>query len=146
MTADEANEIQVTPSVCETCEKIAYQKIKVNCTAQECSTCAGQVTNLQMQYTGILADAVVRITQRKNANKVYTLFDDTVQPGESFDFSGAARDRTMGSSIDVYVNDELNAQITTSCGQPKIGPGLVEGDFVVLKGYSRNGGLLCPVE
>ncbi|NQZ07844.1 MAG: VWA domain-containing protein, partial [Algicola sp.] len=146
LTSDEVNEIQVTPSVCETCDKVAYQKIKVNCTAEQCSTCAGQVTNLQMQYSGTLADAAIRVTQRKNANKVYSLFDDTVQPGESFDFSGGARNRTMGSSIQVFVNDELNTEFVTSCGQPKIGPGLIQGDFEVLKGYSRNGGLLCPVE
>jgi len=52
----------------------------------------------------------------------------------------------MGSKIDVYVNEILNAEFTTSCGQPKIGPGRVSGDFEVLKGHSRNGGLLCPVD
>jgi ferredoxin/uncharacterized protein YegL len=145
LTADETNQIKVTPAVCENCEKIAYQKIKVSCEKEECSTCAGQVTNLQLKYTGAETDAHIEVLQRKNANKSYTLFEETLQNGEDFEFYGAARDKTMGSSITIYVNGELNTEIVTSCGQPKIGPGLVSGDFEVVRGYSRNGGLLCPI-
>jgi hypothetical protein len=35
--------------------------------------------------------------------------------------------------------------IHTSCSDP-IGPGFVSGDFTVMSGYSRNGGLLCPLD
>lgn len=145
LTADETNQIKITPSVCESCDKIAYQKIKVKCDKEECDTCAGQVTNLIMQYNGAADNANIKVTQRKNANSDYILYDDVVQPGERFEFFGAKRDKTMGSSIKIWVNDALNAEFVTSCGQPKIGPGRINGDFEVSKGYSRNGGLLCPI-
>ena len=39
----------------------------------------------------------------------------------------------------------FNTKIHTSCSQP-IGPGLKSGDFEVIEGYSRNGGLICPLD
>ncbi len=145
LTAEQDNDIKITPAVCDSCEKVAYQTIKVSCEKEECSSCAGQVTNLQLQYSGGLADAEIEVLQRKNANQSDTLFAGVVQLGDSFEFYGASRDKTMGSSIQIMVNGQLNAEFVTSCGQPRIGPGRTNGDFEVLKGYSRNGGLLCPI-
>jgi Mg-chelatase subunit ChlD len=142
----ENNTIKITPAVCDSCTKIAYQKVNVSCEKEECSTCAGQITSLSLKYTGLLIDANVTVVQRKNANKSTTIFDDSVQIGEEILFFGAEKDKTMGPNIEIYVNGLLNAEFTTSCGEPKIGPGLINGDFTVITAYSRNGGLICPLE
>jgi hypothetical protein len=58
---------------------------------------------------------------------------------------GIDKNGTLGTEISLYVNGILNAKMHTSCSKP-IGPGLVQGDFLVIDGASRNGGLLCPAE
>ncbi|BDX07462.1 VWA domain-containing protein [Planctobacterium marinum] len=146
LTDESVNDVIITPIVCKDCNKDAYQTVKTNCDAtEECSECAGQITNLILQYTGTSANASVRVTQRIKG-KDENLFSGVVAPGAQFEFYGREKDKTMGSSIKVFINNQLNTEIKTSCGQPKTGPGLVSGDFLVIKGYSRNGGLLCPVD
>lgn len=145
----EPNLITVSPKVCFDCEDEAYQQINVKCDRpeqQQCGQCAGQVTNLTLQYNGDVNGAEVVVTQRKNANKDYILYSDTINSGEQFEFFGGKRNKTMGAEINVFVDGQLNATFKTNCGQPKIGPGRSEGDFTVVEGYSRNGGLLCPIE
>ena len=73
-----------------------------------------------------------------------TIFDEEISSQETIEFYGAEKSKTMGPSISVYVDDELNAEYVTSCGEPNTVPGLISGDFEVVRGYSRNGGLLCP--
>lgn len=146
LTGGDTNLIQITPVLCEGCDTQAYQKINLGCETQQCGQCAGQVTSLTLTYQGPLESVDVVVTQRKNARQDYILFQSTVAPGEEFTFFGAKRDKTMGSKINVYVNGDFNGEFVTSCGQPKIGPGRISGDFVVSEGYSRNGGLLCPID
>ncbi len=105
-----------------------------------CSACDGKVSLLSLQYLGAIPGATIRVEQKKNSTVV---FDDVVNPGETFEFSGTDKG-TLGTEISVYVNGALNTKIHTSCSQP-IGPGLVRGDFLVVEGYSKNGGLLCPL-
>ena len=64
--------------------------------------------------------------------------------GELFTFNGVDKNGTLSTEIRIYVDGGLNTKIHTSCSQP-IGPGLVSGDFEVVEGYSREGGLLCPL-
>ena len=103
--------------------------------------CEGKVTELTLQYNGA-ANALVEVVQKKDDN---TLFTNTVDPGEQFVLIGADKHGTLSSEISILVNGELNTKIHTSCSKP-IGPGLVSGDFEVISGYSRNGGLLCEIE
>ena len=110
----------------------------------DCGDCDGQVTALTLRYTGDMADAPVRITQRDRSRQV-NVFRGTVQPGGEISFHGVSRQGTFGSVLQVYVGSTLNTRIHTSCSEP-IGPGLVRGDFEVVAGSSRNGGKLCPVE
>lgn len=146
LTDDSVNDVIITPIVCKDCNKDAYQTVKTNCEAtEECSDCAGQITNLVLQYTGTSANADVNITQRIKG-KDQSVFSGVVAPGAQFEFYGREKNKTMGSSIKVYIDNQLNTEIKTSCGQPKTGPGLESGDFLVIKGYSRNGGLLCRVD
>ncbi len=144
LSSAENNHIKITPLVCEDCQKTAYQKIKASCEGEECSSCAGQITMLELKYTGDLASAQIRVEQPQKNKGAKIIFDSTVSAQESFEFYGAEKDKTMGPSISVYINDDLNGEFVTSCGEPKVGPGLVSGDFEVVRGYSRNGGLICP--
>ena len=100
--------------------------------------CDGKVTDLVMKNLG--GDAQVRVEQKKEG----TVFDDFVPAGGEFSFSGTDKKDTLGTEISIFVNDNLNTKIHTSCSQP-IGPGLVSGDFEVISGNSRNGGPLPPL-
>lgn len=142
------NILKITPEVCETCEKLSYQKVNASCQGEKCSKCEGQVTMLELKYTGDIVDAVISIEQpgKKAKDGDIVIYEDTIQPNDSFEFFGGWKDKTMGSEITVYVNGVENTKFKTSCGVEKIGPGLSQGDFEVIKGYSRNGGLLCKVD
>ena len=67
-----------------------------------------------------------------------------VGPGDEFPLYGQDRKGTLGPEIIMYIDGDYAAQFHTSCSEP-IGPGSVSGDFLVLSGESRNGGILCPV-
>jgi len=105
-----------------------------------CGECRGKVTSLTLRFDGD-APATITVVQKKNGAVV---FDDSVDPDGEFSFSGADKDGTLGTDILIYVDGTLNTTIHTSCSQP-IGPGLVKGDFEVISGTSKDGGLLCPL-
>lgn len=107
---------------------------------EETGDCAGKVTELTVKYIGSVADANIVV----KAKKKVVVFDGVVQPGEMFTIFGFDRQGTLGPETYYYVNGVLNTNIHTSCSQP-IGPGLIKGDFEVIKGYSRRGGLLPPL-
>lgn len=102
--------------------------------------CEGKVTQLTVRYDGSIVDAHIVVKQKKNI----VVFDGIVQPGEEFTFYGADKKGTFGPETYYYVNGVFNTNIHTSCSQP-IGPGLTKGDFTVIEGYSRHGGLLPPL-
>ena len=102
--------------------------------------CDGKVSELTLRYDGGVANAHIVV----GANRQGIVFDGTVQPGETFSFVGSDKKGTLGTEITLYVNDNENAKIHTSCSQP-IGPGLVRGDFTVIAGASLNGGELPPL-
>ncbi len=106
----------------------------------DCEECDGKVTWLTLEYSGGAAANVV-VEQKKEG----VVFDGAVAPGEAFTFQGADKKGTLGTEISIKVDGAPNTKIHTSCSRP-IGPGLVSGDFLVLDGASRNGGLLCPVD
>ncbi|KAA0000417.1 MAG: DUF11 domain-containing protein [Thermoplasmata archaeon] len=105
----------------------------------DCGECDGKVTNLTLQYNGDYA-SLIRVEQKDGI----IVFNDTVAPGGQFSFDGADDKGTLGVEISIFVDNALHTKIHTSCSQP-IGPGLVSGDFLVIDGYSRNGGKLCPL-
>ncbi len=122
----------------------------------EYGECEGKVTELTLAYLGD-ADAYVEVFSKgrhRNGRQwrhgrhqqfdQVTIFDEIVAPGEDFTFHGWDRKGTLGTEIEIVVNGVPNARIHTSCSQP-IGPGLVAGDFIVIDGYSRNGGKLPPL-
>ncbi len=106
------------------------------CDSGGCGGCDGKITSLTLTYLGSQA-ADIRVAQGSEDS-----FNGSVQPGGQFTFTGLSDDGTMGTSVKIYVNGVQNADVHTSCSQP-IGPGAVFGDFEVLEGHSRYGGLLC---
>jgi hypothetical protein len=106
----------------------------------ECGECHGGVTELMLRYNGTTANAHVQVLQKKGD----VVFDGTVQPGETFTFSGVDKDGKLGTEITIQINGRVNATLHTSCSKP-IGPGLVSGDFEVVAGRSKDGGPLCPL-
>ncbi|NNC51007.1 MAG: hypothetical protein HKO01_10765, partial [Flaviramulus sp.] len=103
--------------------------------------CDGKVTYLKLKYTGSVQNAQIKIIEKDGQ----TIFNSVVQPNEEFQFYGKdGNPPTMGSRINVFINNSHAVEIHTSCSEP-IGPGSVFGDFVVIKGASKNGGPLAPV-
>lgn len=104
-----------------------------------CGPCDGKVTALTLRYDGPDA-AVVRVKAHRRA----VVFEGLVQPGEEFTFFGNDKNGTFGPKIDVYTDGRNRTRIRTNCSKP-IGPGLVAGDYTVVAGTSRFGGVLCAV-
>ena len=107
-----------------------------------CDTCDGKVTELTLKYTGSVSGATITVEQK---NPAMSVFGGVVNPGEEFSFVGKDDKGTFSTEISIYVNGVLNAKFHTSCSVP-IGPGTVQGDFVVVNGESRNGGSLSCEE
>lgn len=104
----------------------------------DCKPCDGKVTELTLAYQGYKDNVWVKVYQ-KDGTKV---FSGQLDSGDTFYFSGADDKGTLGTEITIYVDGCKKGQFHTSCSQP-IGPGSMSGDFTVLDGKSRNGGLLC---
>jgi hypothetical protein len=110
-----------------------------------CGPCDGKITELTLKYIGTLEDAHVIVTTRK----CQRIFDDVLQPGDTFILVGNDKKGTLGPEITLWLDCMWPTKIHTSCSMP-IGVGMVFGEFEVLAGTSRNGGALCvedePVE
>jgi SdrD B-like protein len=106
----------------------------------ECGPCKGKITELTLKYTGDPTD-FIEVFQKKDP---VPIFDGYAVPDGEFTFVGTDKNGTMGTEITIKV-DGSEYKIHTSCSQP-IGPGLISGDFVVIEGYSLEGGLLCPTD
>lgn len=107
----------------------------------DCSDCDGKITVLTLKYQG-QESANITVVQKKGEDVV---FDEIVAADGEFTFQGVDKKGTLSTEIIIYINGEEHTRIHTSCSKP-IGPGLISGDFQVLSGESRNGGLLCELE
>jgi hypothetical protein len=111
-----------------------------------CGACEGKVTRLTLRYLGGIAGAHVQViakraratTSPSTASSAPAAPSRSSAPRAATGFSG-----TLGTEIRIKVDGIDNATMHTSCSTP-IGPGLVSGDFEVLEGASKGGGLLCP--
>jgi len=112
---------------------------------EPCYECKGKIVELTLQYDGAVKGDVL-VTQKAGKDMLGDgiVFEGELLPGEEFTIVGEDNNGTLGTEISLYVDDVLNTKIHTSCSKP-IGPGLVSGDFTVISGYSREGGLLCPI-
>jgi len=114
------------------------------CPLPECLECKGGVTELTLEYTG-MSSANIMVYEGKDPKPDKVLFANLVNPNEEFTFSGAQKDGKMGKEISVWVDGALNTEIHTSCSK-SIGPGLISGDFLVVEGFSKDGGKICPLK
>jgi hypothetical protein len=103
------------------------------------------VTELTLRYLGAMPAHVVVTPKKGRSKKSNVIFSGTVAPGGEFSFFGSDKKGTLGTEIVVWVNGVQHVKIHTSCSQP-IGPGMRFGDFLIVSGRSRNGGLLCPLD
>ena len=141
--ADTTNTVTVTASLATGAVCEAADTATVTCKQvppEEPCGCEGKVTTLTLRYLGT-ATAAIRVEEKDHT----VVFEGNVDPNASFTFVGTDKHGTLGTEIRIYVNDELQTKIHTSCSQP-IGPGLIRGDFEVVNGASREFSLLCPVQ
>ena len=101
----------------------------------ECE-CRGGVVELELQYNGT-QDAQIKVTD-KDGDDVY--FEGPVVVGGTFSFVGEGNDNKLDKDTKVYIDDELDVTLHTSCSQP-IGPGAVWGTFTVISSASKDGGV-----
>ena len=73
------------------------------------------------------------------------MFEGMVNNGDEIVIKGTRKHGEMHSKITLYEDGHRAQEIHTSCSVP-IGPGMTFGDYYIVEGYSRHGGLLCPVE
>jgi len=111
---------------------------------EECNPCDGKVSELTLRYDGTAA-TFLQIYDDKNPNADKLMFEGMVDPGEEIVIYGTRREGEMGSEIALYEDGDLAVKIHTSCSRP-IGPGMTFGNYYIVEGYSRNGGLLCPLD
>lgn len=106
-----------------------------------CSECDGKLTHMTLRYLGG-DSAQIRVVQRGDDAVV---FNSSVDPNQEFSFSGVWTRNTLSTEIKIYVNDQFNTQIHTSCSDPNVVPGSTYGNFYIVAAKSRNGGDVCPL-
>ncbi|MCP3915959.1 MAG: hypothetical protein GY711_10425 [bacterium] len=104
----------------------------------DCGDCSGKADALSLRYLGS-STALVEVIEKDGV----LVFADVLEPDDAFSFFGADHMLTFGPWIDIYIDGVETERIHTSCSVP-IEPGMVFGDFLILAGTSRNGGVLCP--
>ena len=114
-----------------------------------CGPCMGKASQLTLAYIGALASADIEVFGKRGPD-VDLLFSGTVMPGDELELVGPAGgtpgfEGTLGTEIRIFVDGAIHTVIHTSCSIPLF-PGLVSGDFQVVAGGSKDGGLFCPLE
>ena len=105
-------------------------------TAPECGECKGGVTALALAYYGDTAD--VMITSRQGD----VVYSGVTSNGNIILLEGDGKHGRLPNEVELYVDGAYQGDIHLSCSEV-IGTGMVFGDFVVVGGESRFGGLLC---
>ena len=107
---------------------------------EEDGECDGDVIELTLKYW-VSQPVLVTIKQKKGEQ----VYNSVVNPNQQFTIYGVDKKGTLSPEIYIKLDGVDHTSIHTSCSQT-IYPGLVSGDFEVISGKSRNGGLLCPYE
>lgn len=98
--------------------------------------CDDDIRYLELRYDGVTTANI----EVKKGN--HTLFSGSVDPNNTFSFTGSGRHGRMGSKIKLYVDGNKNAIIITNCSQD-IEVGDSFGDFTIMAGSSKNNLPLC---
>lgn len=127
----------------------------VNVSVVPCSECLGKISQLTFLYQGStsvrLAATCVNGGGRNNTTAM--VYNGIVQPGQVFVVDNSANTDyregfigTLGTELKFVVNGvALTNSLHTSCSVP-VGFGTIYGDFMVVAGYSKLGGAICPLE
>ncbi len=109
---------------------------------EDCGECEGQITYLEIEYTGDESGTVKVYEGKVEEDKLFATFDN-ISNGIAFSFVGPKGDNKMGSKIFLTINDGEAVEIHTSCSQD-IYTGMEFGDrYLILDGTSHEGGPLC---
>lgn len=101
--------------------------------------CNGQVNSLTLEYQGNVT-VKIEVVQQQGGSTIF--LNNSVNPGQSFNFIGSGTDGRMGPEIDIFINGQLSVEIHTSCSQP-IEIGMTFGLFKIIAGTSTNNGDFC---
>jgi len=144
LDGDGSNDNVYTHKVDDVTPAVLTYDFGYNIDYSQCGECEGKVEELTLQYLGEEA-AEVKVTQKDGKDKEVLVYGPLLREKDDvFTFYGHDKKDTLGPEISIYVSGVLKTKIHTSCSED-IGPGLPPfGDFLVVEGYSRNGGLLCP--
>ena len=122
----------------DNCSTVAVEFIE-----ETMGPCAGRVTELTLQYQG--SNTIYLVLEQRLPKSHAVAYEGWLAPGEIFSFNGTGKEGVLGSTVKMYIDGDYYGDIHTSCSIP-IGPGMIIGDFEVLEGKSRDGGILCPVD
>ncbi len=100
--------------------------------------CEKGLRSLTMRYNG---STTVHVKVREKKCGVL-LYCGTLDPGETFSFTGSGKNGKMDKTIYFYINNVQNASMHTSCSVD-LEAGDVYGDFVIMSGTSKNNLPLC---
>ena len=143
--AGDVHENTVTPVAVDDEGNFATTDAGAQVTFVACAPCEGKVTEITLEYNGG-EPALVKVESKKGE----VLFEGYLHPDDRFTFDGiddsgdniVDNKGTLGPNIFIFVDGVSQERIHTSCSAP-IGPGMVFGDFEVIRAYSRLGGLIC---
>lgn len=111
----------------------------------ECGPCKGGLYELTLQYTGAVPNAKVKIVQQSLLHGVHNAFTGTLNPGDTFTFTGDPDKGDLGNLLYVFINNRYHFVQKSTC-KADLRPGDHIGNFKVAGGVSTQGGFLCPRE
>jgi parallel beta-helix repeat protein len=111
--------------------------------AQKCAVCKGGTVKLTFQYLGV-NPAQIAVYDDSSAKPDKILYQGLLKPGEQLTITPRPGKDKLNNDISLYINNVFNTKIKTDCSKA-IGPGLVSGDFVIIEAYSKDNGLMCPL-
>ncbi|MFD2725927.1 hypothetical protein [Hyunsoonleella rubra] len=111
----------------------------------ECKECTGDVSKLRLKFDWCNSKRVKIFQKKEDTCYGIKIFDQTLEPYETFVVKGANHDGSFGKYIYIYIDGCYYTKIRTDC-YLKIGPGYEKGVFKVKGGASTEGGKLCEYE
>jgi LruC domain-containing protein len=103
----------------------------------ECG-CEKGLRSLTMRYEGTTT-ATIKVREKKSGVLLYC---GTLDPNETFSFTGSGSDGKMDKTIYFYINNVQNTSMHTSCSVD-LEAGDEYVDFVIMSGTSKNNLPLC---
>ncbi len=107
--------------------------------SEECG-CEGGLVTMTLRYTGT-STADIKVISKQGRNWV-TSYSGDVEPNGEFSFTGDESDGRLNNTLYLYIDDNENSSIHTSCSED-IEIGDTFGKFRIVKGFNKNNLSLC---